>query len=557
MTKTAAPSTMTGEEMVALCRRHTIYEWSAQAKVDPIPVARAEGVYFWTPEGKRFLDFNSQLMCSNIGHTHPAVVKAIQDQAAVLPYANPFMATEPRARLGAKLAEIAPGDISTFFFTNGGAEANENAVRIARAVTGRHKVMVRYRSYHGATAGAIALTGDPRRWASEPGIPGIVRAPDFHKWGRREAEPVDSALRELEDVVRYEGGANIAAFVVEPVVGTNGLLIPPDGYMQGVRELCDRHGILLIADEVMSGFGRTGRWFAVDHWKVVPDLLTMAKGLTSAYVQLGAVGLRPAIAQAFQERAFPGGLTYNSHTLACAAALATIAVYEDEGLIEKAERTGRILRERMQELERKHPSVGATRSIGLFGLFELVRDRATYEPMAPYNGTSEEMAALGRFFREQGLYTFVRWNTFFTNPPLTITEAQLEEGLAIVDRGLEMTDRAVRGGVGRAGTARRAEGSVCDGDDAGGDETGQPSTTGSAAGAGRDRSSGGATCTTPPPGRSSPGSRSPRRRWWTPPWPRRRRPRRPGARPRSRAAPGSSSPSASSSSATRRRSPGF
>jgi taurine--2-oxoglutarate transaminase len=445
MSPTTLPtSTLTGEEMVALCRKHTIYEWSAQSKVDPIPVARAEGVHFWTPEGKRFLDFNSQLMCSNIGHSHPRVVRAIQEQAQVLAYANPFMATEPRARLGAKLATLTPGDMDVFFFTNGGAEANENAIRIARVVTGRHKVMARYRSYHGATAGAIALTGDPRRWASEPGLPGIVRAPDFHKWGRREPEPVEASLRELEDVIRYEGAANIAAFLVEPVVGTNGILIPPDGYMQGVREICDRHGILLIADEVMSGFGRTGRWFAVDHWNVVPDLMPMAKGLTSAYVQLGAVGMRPQIAQAFQDRAFPGGLTYNSHPLACAAALATIAVYEEEHLVENAERMGQVLRRRMLELERKHPSVGATRSIGLFGLFELVRDRTTYEPMAPYNGTSEEMAALGRFFREQGLYTFVRWNTFFTNPPLTIDEARLEEGLAIIDRGLEITDRAVK-----------------------------------------------------------------------------------------------------------------
>jgi taurine--2-oxoglutarate transaminase len=445
MSPTTLPSsTLTGEEMVALCRKHTIYEWSAQSKVDPIPVARAEGVHFWTPEGKRFLDFNSQLMCSNIGHSHPRVVRAIQEQAQVLAYANPFMATEPRARLGAKLATLTPGDMDVFFFTNGGAEANENAIRIARVVTGRHKVMARYRSYHGATAGAIALTGDPRRWASEPGLPGIVRAPDFHKWGRREPEPVEASLRELEDVIRYEGAANIAAFLVEPVVGTNGILIPPDGYMQGVREICDRHGILLIADEVMSGFGRTGRWFAVDHWNVVPDLMPMAKGLTSAYVQLGAVGMRPQIAQAFQDRAFPGGLTYNSHPLACAAALATIAVYEEEHLVENAERMGQVLRRRMLELERKHPSVGATRSIGLFGLFELVRDRTTYEPMAPYNGTSEEMAALSRFFREQGLYTFVRWNTFFTNPPLTIDEARLEEGLAIIDRGLEITDRAVK-----------------------------------------------------------------------------------------------------------------
>ncbi len=445
MSSGKSPSTLTGEEIVSLCRRHTIYEWSAQAKVDPIPVARAESVYFWTPEGKRFLDFNSQLMCSNVGHSHPRVVRAIQEQAAVLAYASPFMATEVRGRLGTKLAEVTPGDIDTFFFTNGGAEANENAIRIARVVTGRHKVLVRYRSYHGATAGAIALTGDPRRWASEPAIPGIVRAPDFHKWGRKDPEPLDACLRELEDVIRYEGGANIAGFIVEPVVGTNGILIPPDGYMEAVREICDRHGILLIADEVMSGFGRTGRWFAVDHWGVVPDLITIAKGLTSAYVQLGAVGMRPQVARAFQDRPFPGGLTYNSHPLACAAALATIAVYEDEGLIENAERMGKILRQRMIDIEKKHVSVGATRSIGLFGVFELVRSREPWEPMTPYNGTSDEMAALGRFFREEGLYTFVRWNTFFANPPLIVTEKLLDEGLAIVDRGLEITDRAVVG----------------------------------------------------------------------------------------------------------------
>jgi taurine---2-oxoglutarate transaminase len=434
---------MSGSEMVELCRRHTIYEWSAQATIDPIPVARAEGVYFWTPEGKRYLDFNSQLMCTNIGHGHPAVVRAIQEQAATLPYANPFMATEVRARLGAKLAEIAPGDIDRFFFTNGGAEANENAIRIARTVTGRPKVLARYRAYHGATAGAISLTGDPRRWAAEPGIPGIVRAPEFHKWGRREPETVEPALADLEDVIRYEGAHTIAAFILEPGVGTNGLLVPPNGYLQGVRTLCDRHGILLIADEVMSGFGRTGRWFAVEHWNVVPDLLTMAKGLTSAYAPLGAVGLRPEVARAFEHRAFPGGLTYNSHPIGCAAALATIKVYEDEGLVERAAQLAGPLRERMHEMARRHPSVGAVRSIGLFGLFELVRNRTTYEPMAPFNGTSDEMAALGRSFREQGLYTFVRWNTFFTNPPLVVTEAQLDEGFAMIDRALAITDAAV------------------------------------------------------------------------------------------------------------------
>ena len=441
----SAHAPMTGDEIVALCRKHTLYEWSVQTKVDPIPVARAQGVYFWTPEGKRFLDFNSQLMCTNVGHSHPRVVQAIQEQAATLAYANPFMATEARARLGAKLAAITPGDMDSFFFTNGGAEAVENAIRIARVVTGRHKILVRYRAYHGGTAGALTLTGDPRRWASEPGIPGVVRIPDFHKWGRRDPEPADAALRDIEDVVRYEGGQNIAAVIVETVVGTNGILIPPDGYMQGLRALCDRHGILLIADEVMAGFGRTGRWFAIDHWGVVPDLMTMAKGLTSAYVQLGAVGIRPQIARVFQEKAFPGGLTYNSHPLACAAALATLAVYEDEGLIENAQRMGRLLNERMADIAKRHASVGAHRNIGLFGIVELVRSRETYEPMAPYNGTSDEMTALGRFFREKGLYTFVRWNTFFTNPPLVITEAQLMEGLDVIDEGLALTDRGVKG----------------------------------------------------------------------------------------------------------------
>lgn len=435
---------MTGQEIVDLCRRHTLYEWSAQSAVDPIPVDRAEGVYFWTPEGKRFLDFNSQLMCSNIGHSHPKVVRAIQDQAAKLAYANPFMATEARARLGAKLADITPGDIDTFFFTNGGSDANENAIRIARVVTGRHKILARYRSYHGGTAGAIQLTGDPRRWAAEPGIPGVVRAPDFHKWAQPSPEPLDVCLRELEDVIRYEGGQNIAGFVMEPVVGTNGILIPPDGYMQGVREMCDRHGILLIADEVMSGFGRTGRWFAVDHWNVVPDIITIAKGLTSAYVPLGAVGVRPAIARAFKDRAYPGGLTYGSHPLACATALATLAVYEEEGLIDRAASTGRLLTDRLEGLKRKHPSIGAVRSIGLFGIVELIRNRQPYEPLTPYGGTSPEMGALSKFFRENGLYTFVRMNTFFTNPPLIVTETQLEEGFEIIDRALAIADAAVR-----------------------------------------------------------------------------------------------------------------
>jgi taurine--2-oxoglutarate transaminase len=440
-----APTSMTGDEIVALTKQHTIFEWSAQSKVDPIPVAGAKGCYFWTPEGKRFLDFNSQLMCTNIGHGHPRVIAAIQEQAATLAYANPFMATEPRARLGAKLAELTPGDIDAFFFTNGGAEANENAVKIARMYTGRQKILARYRSYHGGTAGAITLTGDPRRWQAEPGMAGVVHIPDFHKWGRRDPEPVADALQDLEDVVRYEGPQTIAAIIVESIVGTNGILIPPDGYMQGLRALCDRHGILLIVDEVMAGFGRTGRWFGVDHWGVVPDIITMAKGLTSAYVQLGAVGMRRQIADHFKDHVFFGGLTYNSHPLACATALATISVYEDEDLIARADRMGRVMREHLLGLQARHPSVGAVRNIGLFGIVELVRSQDPYTPLTPYNGTSDEMAALTRSFRDNGLYTMVRWNYFFTNPPLVISEDELRKGFDIIDQALEITDRAVQG----------------------------------------------------------------------------------------------------------------
>jgi len=433
---------MTGDEMIALSKKHTLFEWSAQASFEPIPVARAKGVYFWTPEGKRFLDFNSQLMCVNIGHGDPRVVKAIQDQAAMLAYANPSMATEPRARLGARLAALTPGDIDVFFFTNGGAEANENAFKIARAVTGRQKILARYRSYHGATGGVISATGDPRRW-SQPPMPGIVHVLDPYHGIQQGWDTADASLRYLEEVIQLEGPATIAGFILETVTGTNGILVPPDGYLQGVRALCDKYGILMIADEVMAGFGRTGEWFAVNHWNVVPDLLTMAKGLTSAYVQLGAVGMRRPIADRFKDSPFPGGLTYNSHPLACATALAAIAVMEEDRLVEQARERGALMASLLADLSAKHPSVGAVRSIGLFGIVELVRNRQTNEPMAPFNGTSPEMAALGKFFRQDGLYTFVRWNYFFTNPPLSITEAELREGFAIIDRGLEITDKAV------------------------------------------------------------------------------------------------------------------
>src|SRR6201997_3778691 len=345
MTTTAVNPAMTGQEIVDLTKKHTLFEWSAQSKVDPIPVARAKGIYFWTPEGKRFIDFNSQLMSVNIGHDDERVIRAIQEQAATLAYANPFMATEPRARLGAKLAEITPGDIDTFFFTNGGAEANENAIKLARFFTGRHKIIARYRSYHGATAGAISLTGDPRRWAVEPGIPGVVHVLDPYHGIERGWESAETSLAMIEEIIQLEGPHTIAAFILEPVVGTNGILVPPEGYLQGVRKLCDKYGILMIADEVMSGFGRTGEWFAVDHWKVVPDLLCMAKGLTSSYIPLGAVVLRHHIAQPFQYKVLHGALTSNSHPMGCAAALATIRVYEEDGLIDNSKKMGAVMKQ--------------------------------------------------------------------------------------------------------------------------------------------------------------------------------------------------------------------
>jgi taurine---2-oxoglutarate transaminase len=439
----AEKTTMSGQEMVALSKQHSLYEWSAQNNVDPIPVAKAKGIYFWTPEGKRFIDFNSQLMCVNIGHGDPRVIKAIQDQAATLAYANPFMATEARARLGEKLAKICPGDIDVFFFTNGGAEANENAIRIARLTTGRHKILARYRSYHGGTGAALTATGDPRRWAMEPGMPGIVHVPHPYKGPQRGTLSGADALAEVEEVMMLEGPNTIAAFLLETVTGTNGIHVPPDGYLEGLRALCDKHGILLVCDEVMSGFGRTGEWFAFNHWNVVPDILVMAKGLTSAYVALGAVGIRRKIADHFKDKVFYGGLTYNSHPLGCAAALATLDVYEEDKLIERARKMGIVMKQMHDDLKKKHPSVGDTRSIGLFGIVELVKDRKTMEPMAPFNGSSPEMQALAKFFREEGLYTFVRWNGFFTNPPLTITEQELAEAFAIIDKGLYITDKAV------------------------------------------------------------------------------------------------------------------
>jgi taurine--2-oxoglutarate transaminase len=437
---------LSAEEVVQLSKQYTLYDWAAQAAVSPIPVARAEGVYIYEPGGKRYLDFNSQLMSVNIGHGDHRVNEAIARQLGELAYVNSAVtATEPRALLGRKLASVFPGDIQKSFFTLGGAEANENAIRIAKAVTGRQKILARYRSYHGATAGAITLTGDPRRWANEPGLPGVVHVLDFYHGTQRPIDDAATALAVLRETIELEGPKTIAAFIIEPVTGTNGILIPPDGYLQGVRELCDEYGILMIADEVMSGFGRTGAWFAVDHYGVVPDIITCAKGLTSSYLPLGAVGLRPQVAAYFDDHVFVGGLTYNSHPVCLAAALATIDVMEQDKIVENAAKMGSVMARHHQELAAKHPSVGAVRNIGLFGILEIVRNRATGEPMAPFNGSSPEMQALLRYLLDNGVYTILHWNQVMTNPPLTITEDQLAEGFAVLDKALDITDQAVTG----------------------------------------------------------------------------------------------------------------
>lgn len=442
---------LTRQQILDLSRETTLYEWTIQNTMKPLVVDHAKGIYFWDADGKRYMDFNSQLMCVNIGYGDERVINAITKQLTAVPYVAPTTSTTAvRAELGRLLQEVTPGNLTKAFFTNGGAEANENAIKIARWVTGRQKIIARYRSYHGATAGAITLTGDPRRWAAEPGIPGVVRAMDPYRYrcrwcGEKPACTLD-CLNHIEDIITFEGPQTIAAVIVETVTGTNGIIIPPDGYLQGLRELCDKHGILLIADEIMSGFGRTGEWFAVDHWKVVPDIMTVAKGLTSAYVPLGATIVTDTIAAQFEDKPLYAGLTYNSHPVGCAAAVACINVYKEDKLIENAKTLGEVLSTELARLKEKHPSVGDVRSIGLFSLVELVKNRETREPMTPFNPKATElgpMAPFGAYLREHGLFTLVRWNSFFVNPPLCITEAELREGLAIIDAALEITDQAV------------------------------------------------------------------------------------------------------------------
>jgi taurine--2-oxoglutarate transaminase len=433
-----------------LDRAHVFHSWSAQALIDPLVIERAEGSCFWDAAGKRYLDFSSQLVNVNIGHQHPRLVAAIQEQAAKLCTVGPAFANDARSEAARLIAERAPGSLDVVFFTNGGAEANENAVRMARLHTGRHKVMAAYRSYHGATAGSIALTGDPRRWASEPGISGVVRywgpylyRSAFHA-GDEEQE-CERALGHLRDLLMVEGAHTVAAIILEPVVGTNGILVPPAGYLAGVREMCDEHGIVLIADEVMSGFARCGEWFAVDRWGVTPDLISFAKGVNSGYVPLGGVVISQQIADTFAQRPFPGGLTYSGHPLACAAAVASINIFDDEDVVGHARRMGEgVVGPALSDLAERHPSVGEVRGLGMFWALELVRDRATREPLVPFNATGADAAPMNEFAsacKQRGLFPFTHFNRTHVVPPCTTSEAELREGFAILDEALEVADR--------------------------------------------------------------------------------------------------------------------
>ncbi len=428
-----------GARIHALDRAHVFHSWSAQGALNPFDMAAAEGSYVWDWDGNRYLDLTSMLVNVNIGHQHPKVIKAIQDQAAELATVAPQHANRARGEAAQRIAGLAPDGMNKIFFTNGGADAIENAIRMARLHTGRRKVLSFYRSYHGNTGAAIASTGDPRRWPNEY-AEGHVHffGPYLYRtafWATSEAQECERALAHLEQVITFEGPATIATIVIESVVGTAGVLIPPAGYLEGVRALCDKHGIMLILDEVMAGFGRTGKWFAFQNWDVKPDLIPFAKGSNSGYVPVGGVIISDEIAATFDERVFPGGLTYSGHPLACASIVASIDAMKEEGIIENARSIGEnVLGPGLRELAEKHPVIGEARGLGVFWALDLVTDRATREPLAPYGGTSEAMVKLGAAMKANGALPFMNFNRLHVVPPCTVTEAEAKEGLEILDK---------------------------------------------------------------------------------------------------------------------------
>ncbi len=445
---TNAQNKMNADQITRESKEYTFFSWAVQSEVNPIPMERAEGVYFWDADGKKYLDFSSQLMNVNLGHQHPKVIQAILDQAEALCYSHPGMATEPRARLGKLLSEVTPGNLNKTFFCLGGAEANENAIKMARMFTGRHKILAQYISYHGATHGAIAMTGDNRRWAVEPTMPGVVHVLNPYCYRCPFGWTKDTCHREciahIEEVIQYEGPDQIAAIFLEGVVGSNGIIVPPDDYWPRMREICDKYGILLISDEVMSGFGRTGKWFAVDNWDVTPDMITFAKGVTSGYAPLGGVIVSDQIAEHFENNKLWCGLTYSAHPLSCAAGVAAVQAYEEDGLIENAAIVGTHLGKRLAELKEDHPSVGDVRQIGLFSVIEVVKDKSTKEPSATRNASGDELRTMNEiaaYLRDHGLFTFIKANMIFIVPPLCITEDQIDEGINIIKGALSISDQ--------------------------------------------------------------------------------------------------------------------
>lgn len=430
-----------------LDRAHVFHSWSAQEEISPMTITAAQGSYVWDGDGNRLLDFSCQLVNTNIGHQHPKVVAAIAEQAAKLCTVAPQYANAARSEAARLVAERTPGELNKVFFTNGGADAVEHAVRMARLHTGRYKVLSRYRAYHGGTDTAINLTGDPRRWPNDRGNAGVVHfnGPFLYRssfYAETEEQESQRALEYLDKLIQMEGPTTIAAIILESIPGTAGIMVPPPGYMAGVREICDRYGIVFIADEVMAGFGRSGKWFSIDHFDVVPDLMTFAKGVNSGYVPLGGVAISPEIYQTFAHRAYPGGLTYSGHPLACAAAVATINAMADEGMVENAAKIGaEVLAPGLAELAAKHRSIGEVRGAGVFWAVELVADQQTREPLAPYGGSSPAMNAVVGACKANGLLPFANFNRIHVVPPCNVTAEEAREGLAILDKALDVADQ--------------------------------------------------------------------------------------------------------------------
>ncbi|SMB83866.1 aminotransferase class III-fold pyridoxal phosphate-dependent enzyme [Deinococcus hopiensis] len=435
------------DEVTRQNREHTLFSWSVQSQANPIHMTGGQGVYFFDDTGARWLDFSSQLINLNVGHQHPKVLEAIKAQVDTLCFAGPGFATGPRAELGTKLSEVT--GLAKTFFTLGGSEANENAIKMARHFTGRHKIITRYRSYHGATMGSMTASGDMRRWPVEPGMPGIVRVFDPYCYRCPFGKTPDSCGREcvshIEEVIQMEGPQNIAAVLVEGITGSNGLLVPPDDYYPRLRALCDKYGILLITDEVMSGFGRTGTYLSTQHYGIMPDIVTCAKGLTSGYMPLGAVIVNEQIAAYFEDHMLWGGLTYSGHPVSCAAGVANLRVYEEERIFENVREQGAYLEGRLLAMRDRYACVGDVRIKGLFSVLELVRDKGSKAPLAPYGGSSPEMNALAAYLKAHRVYAYSRFNFLWVCPPLVITRAELDEGLAVYEDALAMLDRQLLG----------------------------------------------------------------------------------------------------------------